>query len=181
VIGTGTLINAMAILAGGIAGLTISKQLSDVWQTRIKIALVIFTVVVSFKMIYAGLSGTFGSACKQMGIGMLSLMLGNVVGKLLRIQKLLNRLGAYAGEQFASAQKAGERRTNEGFLTCTILFCVGPMAVLGAIDDGVNGRYQILALKGLMDGMAAMAFSATFGWGVMLSALRARLRWWPRS
>jgi uncharacterized membrane protein YqgA involved in biofilm formation len=119
------------------------------------------------------LGGGFWEIGKQFIIMMLSLILGNMIGKGLRIQKSLNRLGQYAKKKFSNAgsEEAATGRFNEGFVTCTILFCVGPMAILGALQDGLTGSIKTLAIKAVMDGMATMAFSKTFGWGVILSAL----------
>ena len=71
----------------------------------------------------------------------------------------------------AKNEPESSRHFSEGFITCTILFCVGPMAVLGAVHDGLTHYWQILGLKALIDGLAAMAFVTTFGWGVILSVI----------
>ncbi|NBW86727.1 MAG: DUF554 domain-containing protein [Planctomycetia bacterium] len=120
---------------------------------------------------FSVLCSSFGSVVKQLGIGLLALVLGNVVGTLLRLQDGLNRLGQYAKERIAGASATDGNRFSEGFVTCTLLFCVGPMAILGAIEDGTNGNYRLLAIKAALDGLAAMGFAATFGPGVLLAAL----------
>jgi uncharacterized membrane protein YqgA involved in biofilm formation len=171
VTGTGTIINVLAITIGGVAGLTMSKQLSPTAQSRIKIGLAIFTVVVGFKMMWAGINGSFGQVCKQLFIVMISVMFGNALGKLIGIQNALGKLGQYAKERFAKAQASGTPPPAEGFITCTLLFCVGPMAILGSIQDGLTGDYQTLLIKSVMDGFATLAFASTFGWGVLLSII----------
>src|SRR5262245_14067090 len=99
------------------------------------------------------------------------MILGRLTGRLLRIQKGLNRLGKYARERFSKATPDQPHRWSEGFVTCTILFCVGPMAILGSIQDGLNGHWQTLGAKAVMDGLATMAFVGTFGWGAILAVV----------
>jgi uncharacterized protein len=170
-IGLGTIINAVAILLGGIIGLMAKKQLSTDAQNNIKAVLVIFTFVAAAHMIWSGVGGSFGQIMKQVGIMFLSLILGNIIGKALGIQKRLAKLGEYASERFSKAHQGEKQPVTEGFITCTLLFCVGPMAILGSIQDGMTGEYKTLALKGALDGLATISFVAVFGWGVMLSVL----------
>jgi uncharacterized protein len=171
VIGLGTIINAIAIILGGIVGLAFKKSLSPANQMFIKLLLGVATVYIGLSMTWGAIGGGFGSALKQLGIVILALMLGNVTGKLLRIQRNLNRLGQYAKERFSKAQPGDANRFSEGFITCSLLFCVGPMAILGSVQDGLTGDFKTLALKGAMDGLATMAFVGTFGWGVMLAVI----------
>lgn len=170
-IGLGTILNAAGILLGGIAGLTVAKQLSPRRQMLLKALLGMFTVYVGLKMAWDNISGTFGGVMKQVGIVLLSLVLGNIVGKLLRLQKGVSWLGKIAQEKFAQSAEGKPHRIGEGFVTCTLLFCVGPMAILGALEDGLHRRWQMLGIKAVMDGLATMAFVSTFGWGVMLSVI----------
>ena len=170
-IGLGTIINAVAILLGGVLGLTMARQLSVRRQMLIKTLLGVFTVYVGLKMFWENIGGSFGTVMKQIGIIVLALVIGNLIGKLLRLQKGLNTLGQLAKEKMASADAAGPHRFSEGFVTCTLLFCVGPMAVIGALKDGLDGNWKILGVKAVMDGLATMAFVTTFGWGVILSVI----------
>ena len=171
----GTIINGAAILAGGALGLAVGKELSHQTQTRIKIGLGVFIVYVGLSTTWKAVNGSFGQILGQLGLIMLALVLGNVIGKLLRLQKRLNELAQFAKTRWenspAAADGASRQSVSDGFLTCTLLFCVGPMAILGALQDGSTGNYKILAIKSVMDGLATMAFSKTFGWGVMLSAI----------
>lgn len=168
---TGTLINTAAILIGGFVGTKAARQISLQTQTRIKLALAAFTFYAGASMIWGGLGGSFGNVLKQLGIAMLALVLGNAIGMALRLQNGLNKLGHYAQERIAQASPADDNRFSEGFVTCTLLFCVGPMAILGSLEDGTRGDIKILALKSALDGLAAMGFAATFGRGVLLAAL----------
>ena len=170
-IGLGTLINAVAILVGGIVGRTAARNISPGNQTVIKVMLVLLTICAGLSMFLTSLKGSLGQVAGQIGIALLSLILGNMIGKMLRVQKALNRLGHYAQQRFAHAQADGQPPVSEGFITCTLLFCVGPMTILGSIQDGLHGDYRLLAIKAAMDGMATMGFAAVFGWSVMLAVI----------
>lgn len=168
---TGTLLNAWAVLAGATLGLTVNKEISTANQTRLKTGMGVFTVYVGLSTIWAGLNGTLRQILGQLVIVALALVLGNVAGKLFRLQKSANALGRYAREQFSRVAQSKVHSFSDGFVTCSILFCVGPIAFLGALRDGLAGDFKLLLIKSLMDGLAAMAFAKTFGWGVLLSAL----------
>ncbi len=168
---SGTFLNALGILVGGLAGLLLHKQLSPAAQFVLKGLLGVFTVFVGLKMTWTNLGPGFGLVMKEMLIVVLALTLGRLTGRLLHLQKGLNHLGQYAKKKMAGATPETSRHFSEGFITCTVLFCVGPMAILGALQNGLDGHWQTLGLKALMDGLAAMAFVGTFGWGVLLSAV----------
>jgi len=168
---TGTLINTGAILVGGLLGLTAARQFSAATQTRIKLALAGFTIYAGASMMWQGTGGSIGTVFKQLGIAMLALVLGNALGMALRLQQGLNRLGEFAKDRLAGGGSAAGNRFSEGFITCTLLFCVGPMAILGSREDGLHGDFKILAIKSAMDGLAAMGFAAMFGPGVLLAAV----------
>lgn len=167
----GTILNATGILLGGIVGLAVARQLSAATQSFLKIALGALVVFVGLKTTWTGLGGGFLPVLKQLLIVIFSMMLGKLIGRLLHLQKLSNYLGQYAKERLAKATLDAPNRFGEGFVTCTLLFCVGPMAILGALQDGLTGNYHTLAIKALMDGLATMAFAGIFGWGVILSVV----------
>src|SRR2546423_101397 len=121
----GTVLNVAGILLGGILGLTLSKQLSPAVQVAVKNLLGVFTVYVGLKMTWMTLGGGVGMIARQLAIIVLSLMLGRITGRLLHLQKALNRLGQYAKQKFTQARPAAPSRWEEGFITCTLLFCVG--------------------------------------------------------
>ena len=114
----GTLINATAILIGGVVGLTAKKPLSPVHQTALKVLLGAYTVYAGLSVTWQGLNGNPGQILKQLGILLLALMLGNLTGKLLRIQKSLNHLGQFAKARIARATPDNPSRLGEGFLQC---------------------------------------------------------------
>lgn len=167
----GTILNATGILIGGVIGLTVTRQLSPAAQFAIKGLMGVATVFVGLRMTVMSLGPTFWLAGKQLIIVVLALMLGRITGRLLRLQRLSNRLGQYAKEKISQSQGPEARRVGEGFITCTLLFCVGPMAILGALQDGLEGKWHTLGIKALMDGFATTAFVTTFGWGVILAII----------
>jgi uncharacterized protein len=167
----GTILNVGAIVAGGTISLLAGRQLSATLQQRLKIILGALTIYIGFKTVWQGIHGTFFQVIKQLAIVFAALIIGNLIGKTLALQKRLNRLGEHAKHAFRDQTTDKPKRFGEGFVTCTILFCVGPMAILGALEDGLTGRVQTLAVKSLMDGLATMAFVKTFGIGPIFAAL----------
>jgi uncharacterized protein len=167
----GTIINAAAILIGGVAGLTARKQIPPVHQTALKVLLGAFTVYVGLSATWQSLNGSFPRMLKQLGIVLVSLMLGNLTGKLLRAQKGLNHLGQFAKQKLAAAATANQSRASDGFIACSILFCLTPIAVLGSLQDGLGGNFNTLLVKAVMDGLAMMAFVTSFGWSATLSVI----------
>ena len=167
----GTILNAAGILIGGLIGLLTARQIAPVHQSILKAILGILVVYLGLSMTWDTLNGSFLHRMKQMLIIVLALMLGRIIGRALRLQKALNRLGQIAKEKFSSARPGDANRLSEGFVTCTLLFCVGPMAFLGALQDGLTGNYHTLALKSVIDGLSTLAFSKIFGWGVLLSVI----------
>ncbi len=167
----GTLINGVGIIAGGILGLTAPKTLSAPVQRRLKVLLGAFTVYIGLSMTWTSLHGSFLQVARQFAVVVLALMLGRFTGHLLHLQKGANRLGRFAKERFEAAQSAPQSRMSEGFVTGTILFCVAPLAILGPMQEGLNGEVKALVIKTVMDALATMTFARTFGWGVVLSVL----------
>jgi uncharacterized membrane protein YqgA involved in biofilm formation len=166
----GTILNAAGILIGGILGLTLRRQFTAATQVGLKGALGVLVIFVGLKTTWTSLGGGLWPVTKQLIIVILALTLGRLTGRLLRLQKNLNSLGRYASDRFAKAGSEKTQRWSEGFITCTILFCVGPMAILGAVQDGL-GQWQTLGAKAIMDGLATMAFAGTFGWGAILAVV----------
>ena len=168
---TGALLNAIGILSGGLLGLTMKRQFSAPVQLALRGLMGVVSVVVGLKLTWMSINGTAIHCLKQIVIMVLGMMLGKIAGQTLHIQDSLNQVGKFATRKFTSAKPGDPNLLSDGFLICTLLFCAGPMAVIGSIQDGTMGYWEILALKMVMDGLAAMGFVAIFGWGVVLSAL----------
>jgi hypothetical protein len=167
----GTALNVAGILVGGVAGLIRRKPLSPANESSCKVALGVFTVFYGLRLVWISVNGPFWQILKQLLIAVVALMLGRVTGRLLRLQKMSNRLGRNARERIAVTEAANARGLSEGFQTCAALFCAAPLAILGSVQDGLSGYYYPLAVKAVMDGLATMSFISLFGWGVMFAAL----------
>ncbi len=168
----GTILNVAAIVAGGLAGLFIRRQPSAATQSFFKVALGALTVFFGLRLTVLSLSGSLGHVLKEIGIVLLSLMLGNLLGKLLHLQKTSNRIGSLTRDRMLRATPENRERFTDGFIVCSLLFCAAPLGILGSIHNGLDRDYfWPLAIKAFMDGLATMSFAAMFGWGVILAAV----------
>ena len=173
---TGAFINAMGILIGGLLGLAMLQPLSLRLQVFFRSALGAGTIFFGVQLVWLSVNGTFLSVAKQLFIAVLAVTLGFWMGKLLRLQKLSNRLGRYAGNLVAAAQSDAPRKISGGFTACVILFCAAPLGLLGAVTDGLpagdspTGYFWLLAVKAVMDGLAMTGFVKVFGWPSALAA-----------
>jgi len=162
--GLGTLINIFTVLIGGSLGLALGESLSDRLQGAVMRGLGLITLVIGTRMALETLN---------VFIPMASVVLGGLVGTGLGIEKSLNDLGdelkAKTSSLFFSDWGSGD--FTKGFVTASLVFCVGPMTVLGAIEDGLTGNFKLLAIKAGLDGFAAMAFASAMGVGVLFSVL----------
>ena len=168
----GTILNVIGILIGAIVGLNRGKPLSRSNESFFQVMLGVFTVFYGLRLTWASLQGSFPQILKQLLITVVALMIGKLLGHFMKIQEFSNSLGRDARRRIDAAGSPGPRpRVSEGFSACAALFCAGPLGMLGALQDGLSGYFYPLAAKGVMDGLAAMAFVSFFGWGVMLAAV----------
>jgi uncharacterized membrane protein YqgA involved in biofilm formation len=167
---TGAFLNAIGILFGALFGLARRAPQSARTQDFFRRALGVATIFFGLRLVWLGVNGTFLSCAKQIFIALLAVTLGNWTGRLLRLQKISNRLGRFAGNLIASAQPNSPRKTGDGFIACTVLFCAAPLGLLGAVTDGLAGDFYLLAAKAVMDGLAMTGFMKMFGWPAALSA-----------
>jgi len=159
---TGTIINVVAILVGGILGLFLGSRLPERVRQTVVAGLGLFTLAFGFKLFM----GT-NNALAVLG----ALLIGVLLGEWMQIDLGLQRLGAWLETRF-SRKNSGEpdSRFVRGFVTASLVFCVGPMAILGAIQDGLAGDFQTLVVKSILDGFGALAFASSLGIGVLFSA-----------
>jgi hypothetical protein len=169
-IAIGAFLNAVGILLGGIFGLALRKPVSARTQFFIRNALGASTFFLGLWLVWLNVNGTFWSGVKQIFIALLAIVLGHWIGKLLRLQKISNRLGRLAGNLISSAQSNTPRKVADGFNACTILFCAAPLGILGAVTDGLSGYFYLLAVKAVMDAFAMISFVKIFWWRCALSA-----------
>lgn len=167
---TGAFLNALGILIGALCGLALRRPLPLRVQVFCRSALGAATVFFGLRLVWFSISGTFLSCVKQLIIALLAVVLGNWLGKLLRLQKISNRLGRHAGRLLSPAPAPAPRRLADGFMACTILFCAAPLGLLGAMTDGLADYFYLLAVKAVMDGLAMTGLVKGFGWLTALSA-----------
>jgi uncharacterized membrane protein YqgA involved in biofilm formation len=158
---TGTLINAATVLIGGLVGLIFGSRLPDRFRHNVIAGLGLFTLGY-------GLYNFIKTENPLIVLG--SLLIGAILGEWWKIEDGLQNLGIAIEKRFSS-QSQNSNQFVRGFLIASILFCVGPMTILGSIQDGLTGDYSILATKAVLDGFAALAFTSTLGVGVMFSVL----------
>ncbi len=159
---TGTLLNIGTVLLGGALGLLFGARLPERVRQTVVAGLGLFTAALGFKLFMDS-----GNAI----IVLVSLLLGGVMGEWLQIEKWLSNLGARLQKRFATNSKGGSALFVRGLLTSSLVFCIGPLTFLGSIQDGLSGDYQLLAIKSVLDGFAAMVFASTLGVGVLFSTV----------
>jgi uncharacterized membrane protein YqgA involved in biofilm formation len=168
---TGAFLNAIGILLGGLFGLARREPLSARAQIFFRNALGAATVFFGLRLAWLSVNGTFLSCLKQLFIAVLAIVLGSLLGRLLGFQKMSNRLGRHASRLLSSAETNPSRKMADGFCACTILFWAAPLGLLGAVADGLTGYFYLLAVKGLMDGLAMTSFVKMFRWPAAMSAI----------
>ncbi|MEW5720997.1 MAG: DUF554 domain-containing protein [Chloroflexota bacterium] len=157
---TGTILNVITVIIGGTVGAAMGARLPEKMRDTIMHGLGLMTMVIGAQMAI----GT-----RNILIVLASILFGGIVGEMLGIQARLDTIGKKLEERFARGEKAGT--FTRGFVTASLVFCVGPMTILGSIQDGLIGDFNLLAIKSTLDGFAGLAFASTLGIGVAFSAL----------
>ncbi len=159
----GTILNIIAVLAGGGIGMLFGARLSDHLKNSVINGMGLFTVAVGLKM--------FTSTQNELLV-LGALIIGVLMGEWWKIEERLQAFGAWLEQRFAPSEESGQSsRFVRGFLTASLLYCIGPLAILGSIQDGLSGDYKLLAIKSVLDGFASIAFASTLGIGVLFSAV----------
>jgi len=161
---TGTIINTITVLIGGTLGLFFGSRLPERVKQTVVVGLGLFTFGIGVKMFI----DTQNSI-----IVLVSLLVGGILGELGQIEERLHRFGGKLERLFIKGNEQGEEdnRFIRGFLTASLVFCVGPMTILGSIQDGLTGDYRLLAIKSVLDGFASLAFASSLGVGVLFSVI----------
>jgi len=157
----GTLINVAAVLAGSATGLAVGSRLPTGIQQRVLAGLGLVTFVIG---VDNALQWSHTNPLYVLG----GVLIGGIAGEAIGIERGLERLGDRVQR---AVSKSGSSTVSEGFVTASLLFCVGPLTVLGSIEDGLTGHYTQLATKSVLDGFASIALAATLGPGVALAAV----------
>lgn len=155
--GVGTVINVVAVLVGGSLGTLAGARMPVRMRETAMQAIGITTLLIGVSNFLE-----FDNPL----IPLVSAILGLVIGEALDIDAALKRFGDYLQERFSK----GENPVSRAFVTTSLLFCVGPLTVLGSIEDGLTGDFSLLALKSALDFVASLSFASVLGWGVLLSA-----------
>lgn len=154
----GTFVNFGAVILGSTIGLIIHRNLSKRYVQLVFQIMGLFTLVLGFKMALEG---------KQLLVMVFSLILGGLLGEVLKIDEWINSLG----DRVKRITKSKNDTFSEGLITAFLLFCVGSMTILGAIEEGMGGNPELLLIKSLMDGISSIALTVAFGIGVLFSAI----------
>lgn len=169
---TGTIINIIAVLIGGALGIIFGSRLPERIRQTVIAGLGLFTAAIGIQMFLR-------TANPIIVLG--SLLIGGLLGEWWKIEDRLINLGGFLERKFTKVEPEPSgnpvavntqgSRFIRGFLTASLVFCVGPMTILGSIQDGLTGDYNLLAIKSVLDGFAALAFASTLGVGVLFSTL----------
>lgn len=159
---TGTFLNIATVLVGGIIGLVFGARIPEKLKDTVIAGLGLFTAAMGLQMF---------TDTESPLIVLGALLIGTLLGEWMRIEDGLHNLGKFLEQRFSKEGDDGSNKFVRGFLTASLLFCVGPMTILGSIQDGLTGDYQLLAVKAVLDGFAAMAFASTLGAGVLFSTI----------
>lgn len=164
---TGTLINVATVLGGTAVGSLLGHRLPERMQKTALAGLGLLVLVLGIELAlrWSGPDSTRWTSLYVLG----GVVIGGVIGEWIGIERRLERFGDRIQARMARSDE--HSTVSEGFVTASLLFCVGSLAVVGSIQDGLTGDLQTLAAKSLIDGVAAIALAASLGWGVGLSAL----------
>lgn len=155
---SGTLLNALTVLVGGLLGTVLGDRLSERLRENAVNAVGLFTLAMGTK---------FAIDTSNLLYMLGSIVVGGVIGSLWGVDRRLNELGAALQSRVAA--RGGGGTVAEAFVTASIVFCVGPLTFLGSIQNGLTGDASLLAIKSVLDGFTAIALAATLGWGVLLT------------
>jgi hypothetical protein len=160
---TGTFLNIATILIGGTLGLLFGARIPERLKTTVIAGLGLFVAAMGLQM--------FLKSENQL-IVLGALMIGALLGEWGKIEDRLESLGQSLEKRFSrDAEADSGSKFIRGFMVASLLYCIGPLAILGSIQDGLTGDYKLLAVKSMLDGFASIAFASTLGIGVMFSSL----------
>ena len=158
--GLGTALNTGTVLLGAGIGLTLKRFIPESLQRTMRTGLGLFAAVIGIQMAFKTHNPL---------VLLLSLLAGLIIGELLRLDDGFQALGLAVEQRLRRAGQPG--RVSLAFTTASLLFCVGPLAILGSFLDGTRGDITLLAIKSTLDGFSSIVLAATLGWGVLLSAV----------
>jgi uncharacterized membrane protein YqgA involved in biofilm formation len=177
-IGTGTVVNASTVLAGSTLGVLVGHRLPLRTRSVVTDGLGLVTLLIAASSAFAvgddSLAAAVGSSAPML-IVLGALLLGAIVGSLARIEDRLEAIGDAFQRRLTRGGGEGDHEARDrfvaGFMTASLVFCVGPLTILGSITEGIGKGADQLLLKSALDGFASIAFAASFGWGVAASVV----------
>ena len=173
--GFGTAVNVVTVLVGSGIGIVLGRRLPQRTRDTVTDALGLVTLLIAALAAASVTSGTLTSAVGDSApvlIVLGSMLVGGIVGSLLRIEAGLENIGDRLQRRLTRSEQSEQRRRFvEGFVSSSLVFCVGPLTVLGSLNEGLGNGSDQLMLKSALDGFASMAFAASFGWGVAAAAI----------
>lgn len=164
-VGMGTVVNVAAIAGGSLLGLLVGRGIKEKYQETVIYGLALCVIVLGIQMALQG---------QHILLTIISLVVGSILGEALGIEEKLEQVGTLLAEKFQKSRKKGDAGTDafvEGFLNASLLYCVGAMAIVGSIQDGLSGDSTTLYTKALIDGLSGIIYASNFGIGVLFSAL----------
>ena len=159
---TGTFLNIATVLIGGALGLIFGARIPEQLKATVISGMGLFVMAMGLQMFLK---------TENPLIVLGSLLIGTLLGEWWKIEEGLQNLGKFLEQRFSREGEDGSNTFVRGFLTASLLFCVGPLTILGSIQDGLTGDYNLLAVKSVLDGFASLAFASTLGMGVMFSTI----------
>lgn len=168
--GLGTIINTAAVVTGGLIGITLKKGISENCSQILMQACGVATIFIGGGGVFQRMLVINGDHLETQGTLLLifSLVVGSFIGNLLNIEYRIEQLGEFLKRKFHTESDA---HFVEGFMACTLVICIGAMAIVGAIEDGLTGNYSTLTAKAILDFVIVVIFASTMGKGVIFSAL----------
>jgi hypothetical protein len=168
----GTIINVFSILIGAGIGVALGHRLPENISRTLTDALGLVVLVIGGLNLIALTDSSFVAAVSSAGtllVVLASLVVGSILGSMLKIEQRLSHFGTWL--QLKASRGGDKEKFIEGFVNASLLFTIGPMAVLGALQDGLGQGFDVLALKSSLDGLTSVAFAAALGWGVAFAAI----------
>ncbi len=159
----GTIINTSAIIAGGLAGTFIKNRLTDKYKDIIMQA-------IGISVVFVGIASSISKMILPEAnpiLFIISLVIGGIIGEAIGLERKINRFGAYLQNKVANSDNS----FSKSFVHASILFCVGSMSILGAIQSGTQNDHQLLYIKSILDGVASVIIAASSGIGVVFAAV----------
>lgn len=158
----GTLVNAAAVIIGSGLGLALKRGIPEKYQNTIMHGMALAVGVIGLQMAFK---------TQNMLVVILGIAAGAIVGEALNIDAGLNKIGDWLSKKLGSQGQAGHSNIGQGFVTASLVYCIGAMAVVGAIQDGLTGDTSTLYAKSLLDGITSVVFTSSMGLGVAFSSL----------